>query len=157
MVLHFHIVPLAFTIVFWVIGKGFVKVDVVTDSMSRSGVASELAGGPVHYGVCITLATVFFWKRVECLYSILPIAFGDGFSAFFGPGIPGNRFLPWNPSKTWFGFASFVFFSWISLAFYNWMVLKWVRNCFLTVGKAASSIRMQTISQILCLCRYCAG
>lgn len=130
---------------FWVIGKGFVKVDMVTDSMSRSGVASELAGGPVHYGVCITLATLFYWKRVECLYSILPIAFGDGFSAFFGPSVPGNRFLPWNPSKTWFGLASFVFFSWTSLVFYNWMVLKCVSKGRFIVEKVPFSIPMPTM------------
>ena len=131
--------------VFWVIGKDFVKVDMVTDSMSRSGVASELAGGPVHYGVCITLATLFYWKRVECLYSILPIAFGDGFSAFFGPSVPGNRFLPWNPSKTWFGLASFVFFSWTSLVFYNWMVLKCVSKGRFIVEKVPFSIPMPTM------------
>lgn len=101
-------------------------MDVITDSMSRSGVATELAAGPVHYGLCISLATVFYWKRVECLYCILPIAFGDGFSAFFGPDFPGNRPLPWNRSKTWFGSIAFVLFSAVSLVFYNWLFAKYI-------------------------------
>lgn len=120
------LVPLTFTIVFWIIGKGYLKMDVITDSMSRSGVATELASGPVHYGLCISLATVFYWKRVECLYCILPIAFGDGFSAFFGPNFPGNHPLPWNRSKTWFGSIAFVFFSAVSLVFYNWLFAKYI-------------------------------
>ena len=112
------IVPMAFTIVFFGIGQGFLRIPFIADSMSRSGKVEEVAGGPVHYGLCISLATVLFWKRVEAFYCILPIAMGDGFAAFFGPSISHNRPLWWNPTKTWFGLLSFIFFSYIGLIFY---------------------------------------
>ena len=103
---------------FWGVGKGWIRLPMVADSMSRSGSVEELAAGPVHYGICITLGTLFFWKRIEALYCILPISFGDGFAAFFGPRIRGNRPLGWNPSKTWFGLIAFVVWSTIGLIVY---------------------------------------
>ncbi|KAK8824958.1 hypothetical protein WA538_005623 [Blastocystis sp. DL] len=112
------LIPGAFTIVFWAVGKGWIRLPMVADSMSRSGSVEELAVGPVHYGICITLGTLFFWKRIEALYCILPISFGDGFAAFFGPHVHGNRPLGWNPSKTWFGFIAFVACSFIGLVVY---------------------------------------
>lgn len=114
------VVPLAFTVIFWIIGEGFIRFDLITDSMSRSGVATELAKGPVHYGICISLATILYWKKVEAFYCILPIAFGDGISAFFGPSIKGNRALWWNPSKTWFGLISFVVSTYLALVVHIW-------------------------------------
>lgn len=105
---------------FWVIGKGIIRFDLITDSMSRSGVPQELSKGPVHYGICISLATLFFWKRVEVFYCILPISFGDGISAFFGPFIKGNKRLWWNPSKTWFGLLSFIVSSFIAIVVHVW-------------------------------------
>lgn len=103
---------------FWAVGKGWIRLPMVADSMSRSGSVEELAMGPVHYGICITLGTLFFWKRIEALYCVLPISFGDGFAAFFGPHVHGNRPLGWNPSKTWFGFIAFVACSFIGLVVY---------------------------------------
>ena len=38
-----------FTIVFWVVGKGYISSDVIVKTMSRTGKASELSMGPVHY------------------------------------------------------------------------------------------------------------
>ena len=46
-----------FTIVFWVVGKGYISSDVIVKTMSRTGKASELSMGPVHYGVIMTLVT----------------------------------------------------------------------------------------------------
>lgn len=110
-----HVVPLLFTIVFWLLGKGFLHSSFVSDSMSRTGAASELALGPCHYGICISLATLFFWKRLESIFCIFPIAFGDGFAAFFGPHLKGNKPLGWNPSKTWFGLLAFVVITFVML------------------------------------------
>ena len=112
------LVPMAFTIVFFGIGRGFLRIPFIADSMSRSGKVEEVAGGPVHYGFCISLATVLFWKRVEAFYCILPIAMGDGFAAFFGPSVSHNQPLWWNPSKTWFGLLAFILFSYFGLIFY---------------------------------------
>lgn len=103
---------------FWAIGSGLVRIPLIADSMSRSGRADELSGGPVHYGFCISLASVLFWKRVEAFYCILPISFGDGFAAFFGPSISHNQPLWWNPSKSWFGFIAFILCSYLGLILY---------------------------------------
>lgn len=100
------------------------RFDLIADSMSRTGVVSELSRGPVHYGICICLASILFWKRVEAFYCILPIAFGDGISAFFGPSISGNKPLWWNSSKTWFGFVSFIISSYSTLVFHIWYFTK---------------------------------
>ena len=113
-----RVVPLLFTIVFWLLGKGFLHSSFVSDSMSRTGAASELALGPCHYGICISLTTLFFWKRLESIFCIFPIAFGDGFAAFFGPHLKGNKPLGWNPSKTWYGLIAYVVFS--SLGIIGW-------------------------------------
>ena len=113
---------------FWVVGKGWIRLPMVADSMSRSGSVEELAAGPVHYGICITLGTLFFWKRVEALYCILPISFGDGFAAFFGPRVRGNRPLGWNPSKTWFGLIAFVAWSFLGLVAYITLFEKLICN-----------------------------
>ena len=119
------IVPMTFTIVFWLIGTGFLRIPLIADSMSRSGKVEELAAGPVHYGLCISLATLFFWKRVEALYCILPISFGDGFAAFFGQQVRGNRSLNWNPSKTWFGLIAFILSSYIGLVCYVFLFTRY--------------------------------
>ena len=118
-------VPMTFSIVFWLIGVGFLRIPLIADAMSRSGKAEELAAGPVHYGLCISLATVFFWKRIEALYCILPISFGDGFAAFFGPRIRGNHFLSWNPSKTWFGLIAFIVTSCTGLVCYVYLFTRY--------------------------------
>lgn len=96
------------------------------DSMSRSGEPEELSLGPAHYGICITLATIMFWKRVECFYCILPICFGDGFAAFFGPTRKGNKRLFWNQSKTWYGLISFIIISYIAITSHIWFYSKFV-------------------------------
>ena len=96
------------------------------DSMSRSGEPGELSLGPAHYGICITLATLLFLKRVEGFYCMLPICFGDGLAAFFGPTIKGNKRLFWNPSKTWYGLISFIIISYIAITLHIWFYSKYV-------------------------------
>lgn len=89
-------------------GRGVVKSDVITKSMSRSGSSSELAIGPVHYGLMMTLTTYFFWKQPTAIYTIMVISFGDGFAAVVGQIQKGNIPLWWNPQKSWYGLISFV-------------------------------------------------
>lgn len=59
-----------FTIVFWVVGKGYISSDVIVKTMSRTGKASELSMGPVTYGVIMTLVTYFFWKQLDAVFII---------------------------------------------------------------------------------------
>lgn len=84
------------------------KSDIIVNSMSRSGQSSELAIGPCHYGVMMTLATLFFWKQPVAIYVIMIISFGDGFAAVVGRIQKGNVRLGWNPDKSWFGLIAFV-------------------------------------------------
>ena len=114
------IVPLAFTLCFWMLGKGALRLPFISNSISRSGSASELALGPFHYGVCISLCTLLFWKRTEALFCMFPVAFGDGIAAFCG-SVRGNKPLWWNASKTWFGFLAFVIVTFMSLVCGCWL------------------------------------
>ena len=93
---------------FYFVGKGYVKSDIIVNTMSRSGSSSELVIGPVHYGLIMTLTTYFFWKQTVAIYVIMIISFGDGFAAIFGKITTGNQPLWWNPQKTWFGLVSFI-------------------------------------------------
>jgi singapore isolate B (sub-type 7) whole genome shotgun sequence assembly, scaffold_0 len=104
-----------FTIVFWVVGKGYISSDVIVKTMSRTGKASELSMGPVHYGVIMTLVTYFFWKQLDAVFIIMTVSFGDGFAAWIGSIRSGNRSLWWNRSKSWYGLVAYVFFSTVGI------------------------------------------
>ena len=110
-----HLVPLLFTIVFWVVGKGIISSDMIVKTMSRSGRASELSVGPVHYGLIMTLVTYLFWKKVDAIFIIMTVSFGDGFAACFGINAKWNKPLWWNKSKSWFGLLSYIFFSTVGI------------------------------------------
>ena len=102
------------------LGKGALRLPFISNSMSRTGAASELALGPFHYGVCISLCTLLFWKRTDALFCMFPVAFGDGIAAFCG-NVRGNKPLWWNPSKSWLGFLSFVSVTFLSLVVGCWL------------------------------------
>ena len=104
-----------FTIVFWVVGKGYISSDVIVKTMSRTGKASELSMGPVHYGVIMTLVTYFFWNQLDAVFIIMTVSFGDGFAAWIGSIRSGNRSLWWNRSKSWYGLVAYVFFSTVGI------------------------------------------
>lgn len=112
------LVPLLFTVVFWIVGRRYVQSTIIVDAMSRTGKASELTAGPVQYGIIMTLTTFFYWKRVDAIFVILSLAFGDGFAPWFGAIKKGNKALWWNPSKTWFGLIAFTVFSALSIIGY---------------------------------------
>ena len=112
------LVPFLFTVVFWIVGRRYVQSTIIVDAMSRTGKASELTAGPVQYGIIMTLTTFFYWKRVDAIFIILSLAFGDGFAPWFGAIKKGNKALWWNPSKTWFGLIAFAVFSALSIIGY---------------------------------------
>ncbi|KAM7456171.1 hypothetical protein BLSTO_03071 [Blastocystis sp. subtype 1] len=111
-------IPFLFTVVFWIVGRRYVQSTIIVDAMSRTGKASELTAGPVQYGIIMTLTTFFYWKRVDAIFVILSLAFGDGFAPWFGAIKKGNKALWWNPSKTWFGLIAFAVFSALSIIGY---------------------------------------
>ena len=108
-------VPLMFTIAFWLVGREIIPSDMIVKTMSRSGKSSELAKGPVHYGVIMTLTTLLYWKRIDALFIIMTLSFGDGFAAWVGSIKRWNRPLWWNRSKSWLGLLSYVAFSTVGI------------------------------------------
>ncbi|KAK8799921.1 hypothetical protein WA588_002742 [Blastocystis sp. NMH] len=108
-------IPLMFTIAFWLVGREIIPSDMIVKTMSRSGKSSELAKGPVHYGVIMTLTTLLYWKRIDALFIIMTLSFGDGFAAWVGSIKRWNRPLWWNRSKSWLGLLSYVAFSTVGI------------------------------------------
>lgn len=79
--------------------------------MSRSGNKAELKIGPVQYGLIMTLMTYCYWKRVEAIFVIMTLSFGDGFAALLGSISANSKKLWWNNSKSWMGLISYIVFS----------------------------------------------
>lgn len=64
--------------------------------------------GILLYPAAVLALIAVFRHRLELAAAVWGlIAFGDGMAAVFGMTIRGRR-LPWNPAKTWAGFAAFV-------------------------------------------------
>jgi len=64
--------------------------------------------GIVLYPAAVLALIVVFRNRLELAAAAWGlIAFGDGMAGIFGRAFGGRR-LPWNPAKTWIGFAAFV-------------------------------------------------
>lgn len=129
-------VPLVFTLVFSLSSNARMSLPIVVRSMSRSGRPSELAQGPVHYGITMVLATLFWFKRMEGMILMLVVAFGDGFASLVADGgrvsTPGGDAgagstsvgakrapLPWNRNKTWVGLISFVAAALVAIMLYT--------------------------------------
>ena len=68
----------------------------------------ERAGAVLGYALSVLLTLLVFPAHVELGLTVLAVlAFGDG-SATVGGLMFGGPKLPWNPRKTWSGFASFL-------------------------------------------------
>jgi uncharacterized protein (TIGR00297 family) len=69
------------------------------------------------YPAAVLALIVVFRNRLELAAAVWGlIAFGDGMASVFGVTLRGPR-LPWNPAKTWTGFAAFVLWGTASSAF----------------------------------------
>ncbi|KAK8812363.1 hypothetical protein WA158_007597 [Blastocystis sp. Blastoise] len=113
-------IPFTFGLVFFLIGCGLVKYDNAVRSLCRTGNPHELLLGPVHYGIIITCATLFYWKKVESIPLIMILCFGDGLADVCGQIRKGNYKLIWNNHKSLYGFLAFIIFSILSCLFYGW-------------------------------------
>lgn len=56
----------------------------------------------------MTLMTWCYWKRVEAIFVIMTLSFGDGFAALMGNLSAKNKKLWWNNSKSWVGLISYI-------------------------------------------------
>jgi uncharacterized protein (TIGR00297 family) len=70
--------------------------------------ARGYSAGIALYPAAVLALIVVFRNRLELAAAVWGlIAFGDGMAGLFGSALRGPR-LPWNPAKTWAGFAAFV-------------------------------------------------
>jgi uncharacterized protein (TIGR00297 family) len=64
--------------------------------------------GIVAYPVAVLVLILLFGRRMEVVGAVWAImALGDGFASVAGESLRGPA-LPWNPGKTWSGFAAFI-------------------------------------------------
>lgn len=98
----------------------------IVKSMSRSGNKAELKIGPVQYGLIMTLMTWCYWKRVEAIFVIMTLSFGDGFAALVGNLSSKSKKLWWNNSKSWIGLISYIIFSAVGIIGVCWYFIECV-------------------------------
>ncbi len=75
--------------------------------------------GTVYYSFSLTLVVWFgFGKLWLIAASFLPLVFGDGFAAVFGPKAKNGKFQGVGGEKTLLGSSMFVFFAWFAVSVY---------------------------------------
>jgi uncharacterized protein (TIGR00297 family) len=88
----------------------FVLPRVTSRSLERPGERPGFASGIVLYPLAVLALILVFWNRIHVAAAAWGLlAFGDGMASAVGRSVGGPR-LPWNPAKTWSGFAAFVLF-----------------------------------------------
>ena len=113
------LVPLAFTIQFFLIGVGVIKDPASVEAMSRTGNPREILQGPLYYGIMFVLLTLIFWLETPIgIIALMILCGGDGLADIVGRRW-GKRTLPWNFSKTWIGSFGMFFGGW----FTAWIIL----------------------------------
>jgi uncharacterized protein (TIGR00297 family) len=94
------------------------------------------------YPAAVLALIVVFRHRMELAAAVWGlIAFGDGMASVFGVTLRGPK-LPWNPGKTWIGFAAFVLWGTAASAFLLRFTQQgaldgpknWIGPSFLAVG-----------------------
>lgn len=97
------LVPLAFTLQFFLIGIGVIKDEASVKAMSRTGDHREILRGPLYYGIIFVLLTIIYWKNSPIgIISLLLMCGGDGLADIFGRKW-GNIKILWNNGKSWAG------------------------------------------------------
>ena len=95
------------------------------------------------YPAAVLALIVVFRNRLELAAAVWGlIAFGDGMAAVFGVTLRGPK-LPWNPAKTWAGFAAFVLWGTAASSFLLRFTQRgaldgpktWIGPSFLAVGE----------------------
>lgn len=107
------LVPLAFTLQFFLIGIGVIKDEASVKAMSRSGDRREVLRGPLYYGIIFVLLTVIYWKSSPIgIIGLMLMCGGDGLADIFGRKW-GTRKIPWNKDKSWVGSTGMLLGGWI--------------------------------------------
>ena len=103
------LVPLLFTIQFFLIGIGVIHDPASVQAMSRTGNPREILQGPLIYGIVFVVFTVLFWKLSPIgIVALMILCGGDGLADIVGRRW-GRIKLPWNSSKSWIGSLGMLF------------------------------------------------
>jgi phytol kinase len=107
------LVPLAFTIQFFLVGTGVIKDEASVKAMSRSGDRREILRGPLFYGIVFVVLTILYWKDSPIgMVALMLMCGGDGLADVLGRRY-GRIGLPWNTRKSWVGSLGMLLGGWI--------------------------------------------
>jgi phytol kinase len=126
------LVPLAFTLQFFLIGTGLIKDEASVKAMSRSGDRREILRGPLYYGIIFVILTIVYWKSSPIgIVGLMLMCGGDGLADIFGRNWGAIK-IPWNKRKSLAGSFGMLFGGWILSFFIVWI--------FVTAGVFSNSI-----------------
>ena len=115
------LVPLTFTIQFFLIGIGVIKDEASVEAMSRSGDRREVLRGPLYYGIIFVLLTIIYWKTTPVgIIALMLMCGGDGLADIFGRKW-GTGKVFWNKGKSWVGSLGMLLGGWILSVFVVWI------------------------------------
>jgi phytol kinase len=115
------LVPLAFTIQFFLIGIGFIKDEASVRAMSRTGDRREVLRGPLYYGIIFVLLTIIFWKNTPIgIIALMLMCGGDGLADIFGRKWGTSKVL-WNKGKSWAGTFGMLLGGWALSVLVVWI------------------------------------
>ena len=115
------LVPLMFTLQFFLIGIGVIKDEASVKAMSRSGDRREVLRGPLYYGIIFVLLTTIFWKYTPIgVIALMLMCGGDGLADIFGRRW-GKRKVLWNKGKSWTGSFGMFLGGWLLSILVVWI------------------------------------
>ena len=115
------LVPLAFTLQFFLIGTGVIKDEASVKAMSRGGDRHEVLRGPLYYGIIFVLLTVIYWKPSPIgIIGLMLMCGGDGLADIFGRKWGATK-LPWNRGKSWVGSFGMFLGGWVLSVVVVWI------------------------------------
>ncbi len=115
------LVPMTFTLQFFLIGIGVMKDEASVKAMSRSGDRREVLRGPLYYGIIFVLLTIIFWKDFPTgIVALMLMCGGDGLADIFGRKW-GTRKIIWNERKTWAGSLGMFLGGWVLSILIIWI------------------------------------
>jgi phytol kinase len=117
------LVPLTFTLQFFLIGIGVIKDDASVKAMSRTGDRREVLRGPLYYGIIFVILTIIFWTNTPIgIIALMLMCGGDGLADIFGRKW-GHQKLLWNSRKTWIGSLGMLIGGWFFSVAIVWIFI----------------------------------
>ena len=110
------LVPLLFSVQFWLVGIGVLRDDAAVQAMSRTGDRREILKGPLFYGIIFVLVTIIYWYDSPIgIVALMLMCGGDGLADILGRRF-GHKKLLWSDEKSWIGSLGMLIGGW-SFAF----------------------------------------